>query len=598
MRNGKGLILVGLLILSICMFGCTKVPKENEVQVVKENSAAKDIEKIDKQINTEGINPFSREGVNIKEGRSQIPLTISEDKQYVFYMKPSSAKVKEGFTIIKGETACRMDIIKINTETADTKLIASNVPFVSSAKWNNEGSMVAFLGGNTLTVYNDVDNKLVQSLLMDGDGITSFGWSPDGKKIYTEGQNLINNGIYYVDSKKYVHSYETKENLSFKGVLDEQYFYGTERIGDDSYNTVVIGKDNKIIWRTNSTGRYRDSYKKAFVEIGKNNFELTYFPDINEQNNSKLISKEYINDVKFIYNGGIAYITPNDDPEENNFYLHIINEKGEEVRKLQVSGSSIMVNPDGKAGYVGGIQIERVDFVKGTVEGDKQVLGSQDRENIIRTLRGAMDVVYRYEISQKKDAERVNKYFIDSHNPEQWALTDVNNIFNENTKLAPLASDYSISLKLNNLSIDKERASASISVSARNSLGAGLGMNNAVELVKREGKWYVTGLSTFPASKQYSEIKGKVEALIKQAQQGKLFNGELKDKEIQIGQIQFWQLSEPHLADNIDFANYCKVYLSVKENGTEVLYKLILDRKNQSYWKEGQLSKERLGLLF
>ncbi len=600
LSKNKILIICGVAVAAAVLFGCVKAPKENEVQVVKENIENKDISKIDKQIITEGTNPFySLEGLNAKENRNQIPLTLSKDKEYIYYMKPTVAKSKDGdYTVIKGDALCKVDIVKVHMVTADAKHIASNVPFVSSVKWNKEGNMVAFLGGSTLTVYNDNQDKLIQSFQGDGDGIVSFGWSQDGKKIYTEGQNLINNGIYYVDSKKYIHSYETKENLAFKGVLDEQYFYGTERVSEDIYNTVVIDKDNKIVNRINSVGRYRASYKRSLIQAGKNNFELSYYTDLNDTSNVKLLSKDYINDAKFIYNGGIVYITPNDDPEENSFNLHIVNEKGDEVKKLKVSGSTIMILPDGKTGYTGGAYIERIDLINGTVEVPSMEKLSEDNENILKTLRGAMDVIYKYEMTQKKDGERAEKYFIDTHNPEQWAFTDVMSMFNENQKLTSKDLDYTIVLRLKSLSINGEKATANIDISARNSFGAGLGMNNAVELIKINNKWYVTGLSTFPNSKQYKEVKTKVEAIVKQAQQGKLFDGQLKDKEVLIGQIQFWQLSDPHLADNIDFANYCKVYLKVKENGKEVLYKLILDRKNQNYWKEGSLSKERLSMLF
>jgi hypothetical protein len=598
--KNRFLFMAAAIVAAISMFGCTKTPKENQVHVVKDNVESKDINKIDKQINTEGINPFyTLEGLNVEENRNQIPLTLSKDRGYVYYMKLTASKPKEeDYKIIKGEALCKVDIIKVNIITADTKYIASNVPFVSRVKWNKEGNLVAFLGGNTLTIYNDSDNKLIQSFQGDGDGITSIGWSPDGKKIYTEGQNLINTGIYYVDSKKYVHSYETKESLFYKGFLDSQYFFCTERVGDDSYNTVIADKDSEIVSKIESSARFRDSYKRSFLQIGKDNFSLEYYADINEPDKVKIISKEYINDAKFIYNGGFAYITPNDNPEENNFYLHIVNEKGEEENKILVSGSTIMILPEGKIGYIGGTHIERVDLINYSIEEAAIEKSSEDIESILRTLRGAMDVIYKFEIAQKKDLERVNKYFIDSNNPEQWALTDVINIFNEKIKLTPEASDYNLVLRLKGLSINKDQATANISVAARNSFGSGVGMSNTVEFIKRENKWYVTGLSTFPNSKQYKEVNTKVEALVKQAQQGKLFNGELKDKEVHIGQIQFWQLSEPHLADNIDFSNYCKVYLKVKENGTEVLYKLILDRKNQSYWKEGNLSKERLSLLF
>lgn len=592
----KKLLAVISVLALIFLFGCTKVPKENEVYVVKETTEAKDIEKIDKQINTEGINPFySISTLNIKENITQIPLTLAKDKEYVFYMKPTAAKVESSGYLIKGEALSRVDIIKVHITTADTRYVVSNVPFISSVKWNKEGNMVAFLGGNTLTVYNDEDNKLIQSFVGDGGGITSFGWSPDGKKLYTEGQDLINTGIYYVDSKKYVHSYETKENLYYKGVLDNQYFYATERI-EENYYTTIVDKDDRTAIRTKTSGRYRDSYKKSFLQVGKDNFGLEYYLDINNPSSVKEISKEYINDAKFMNNGWIVYITPNDNSEENNFYLHILNEKGEEIKKLQVYGSKIIVLSEGKIGYIGGEQIERVDLQNYKIERSEAEDGYEERKNLFRTLRAAVDVIYKYELTGKKDIEQVKKYIVDSSNPEQWAFTDVMNVFNEDLMLLGKASDYNIALTVKSLNIKKDSASAVVNITARSSSGSSESINNAVELIKKDNKWYVTGMSTFPYSKQQAEVKAKVEEIIKQAQQGKLFNGELKDKEIQIGQIQFWQLSEPHLADNIDSANYCKVYLKVKEE--EVLYKLILDRKNQSYWKATSLSKDKLSKLF
>ena len=600
LHKNKTILIISCLLVSISIAACSKSPKQNQVYVVKEEGEKKDVSKIAGRLNTEGISAFySFEGLNVKENREQIPLTLSADKKYVYYMKPSIAKVpKEAFTVIKGDATSRVDIMKVDMETGDVKNIVSYVPFVSSVKWNKEKNMVAFLGGNTLTVYNDKENTLIESFQADGDGISSFGWSPDGKKIYTEGQSLINNGIYYVDSKKFVWSYEIKENLYFKGTLDEQYYYGTERTGDNSYNTSIVDKDGKVVSGVTSSGRFRDSYKKAFIQIGKNNFELNYYPDINDLDNAKLLSKDYISDAKFIFNGGLVYITPNDNPEENNYYLHVVNEKGEEIKKLQVSGSSIFILADGKTGYVGGSNIERVDLINNSVEGPSMEAGNNERESILRTIRGAMDVIYKYEMTQEKDINRVNKYFIDSHNPEQWAYTDVMNIYNENSRIALKAEDYTVVLKLKSLGVNKNAATADINILARNSSGTGMSTNSVIELIKKDNNWYVAGLSTFPNSKQYMELKTKVEAVVKQAQEGKLFNGMLKDKEIQIGQIQFWQLSEPHLADNIDNANYCKIYLKVKEENKEVLYKLIFDRKKQNYWKESTLSKENLSKLF
>jgi hypothetical protein len=93
-------------------------------------------------------------------------------------------------------------------------------------------------------------------------------------------------------------------------------------------------------------------------------------------------------------------------------------------------------------------------------------------------------------------------------------------------------------------------------------------------------------------------MKKRAVQYIADIKSGKLFDGKLKDYDISIAQIQFWEMSEPHLADNITSANFCKIYIRVRKNGTEETYKLIVDKKNQKDWKPSRLDNLRLSHLF
>jgi hypothetical protein len=596
----KQLVLGTIITAGIFLFGCTKAPKENEVYTIKESTKEKDISKIDKKLNTEGIiNFYDYEKLNVDGSKAAIPLTLSQDKKFIYYMAQTGIKLKSGEAeLIKGNSLVNIDLIKRELSTGKENKIAEAIPFISSVKWNPGKKTAAFMGGGRITLYNeDIDSV---SGVIEGErkDITSFGWSPDGKKIYLENESLPNGQIYYVDSKKLVEAYDIKESLYYKGQLDEKYYYGTQLKNTSDYYTVILDKGGSIVNSFNSQGRYRDSYKKAVLQIGSNSFGLDYYSDINELDRALVITKEYVYDAKFIYDGSFVYITKNEEPEKNNFYINLANTMGELVKRFEVSGSSIMLSPDGRTGYVGGRLFEQINFGDKTIGFKLEDIQQGERENIFKTIRGAIDVIYKYQLTLERDSESARKYFIDTHDPEQWAYTDVLNLFNDGLSLAPDVKDYNLVVNLRNLVVDKDRASANISILAKGSDGIGAGTNSSLELIKKEDRWYVTGLSTFPASRQHIEVKEKVETVVKQAQQGKLFDGQLKDKEIQIGQIQFWRLSEPHLADNIDYANYCKVYLKVKENGTEVIYKLVLDKKNQNYWKEVSLRKDRLSLLF
>jgi hypothetical protein len=598
MYKFRRVIALALISVFTAAAGCGRAPKENEVYIVKEETK-KNIEQITDKLNINDTEKFYDIGeLDILLDKENIPLTAAKDRKYIYYMSPSIVKSKkEELTIIKGEISRKVDIIKLEVETGKTKRIASDVPFVSRVKWNADGTMLAFLGGSVLTIYNDKDNSLIQSFNSSWGNILNFAWSLDSKKIYLEGENLINDGIYYTDSKKYVHAYETKENLYLKERLDDKYYYGTEGTLD-RYETVIADSSLNIVKRLNLKGRIRDSYKLGILQTGEGHFELYYQKDINGDKEPMTISKGYISDAKFTANGGIVYITPNDNPEENNFFLHILDSNGLERKVINISGSRIALSPDGKTGYISGENFEKVDIERAGIERAEITNNNNETENIYRTIRGAVDVLYKYEMMRIKDYDTVKKYFVDTNNPEQWAYTDIVNIFNEGINYSIGSPSFRVRVGIKNLELNGDRATAAVSISARGSNGSGESLVTVMELIKSSGTWYVTGLSTFPDSKQYTEVKSKVEDIIKQAVAGKIFDGVLKDREVKLGQIQFWQLSEPHLADNIEYANYCKIYLKVMEGNEEVLYKLVLDRKKQNYWKESVLSKERLSMLF
>jgi hypothetical protein len=90
-------------------------------------------------------------------------------------------------------------------------------------------------------------------------------------------------------------------------------------------------------------------------------------------------------------------------------------------------------------------------------------------------------------------------------------------------------------------------------------------------------------------------MKTRVEKIAKDANEGKLFEGKFKGKDVKIAQIQFWQMSEPTLSSNVDYANYCKVYLRVIENGKEIIYKMVLSKDRS--WAPAMPESEGLSWL-
>jgi hypothetical protein len=57
-------------------------------------------------------------------------------------------------------------------------------------------------------------------------------------------------------------------------------------------------------------------------------------------------------------------------------------------------------------------------------------------------------------------------------------------------------------------------------------------------------------------------------------------------------------MSDPHLAADIEYANHCKVYLKVKENNKELIYKMLLTKTDENKWVLDVITKDRLSSLY
>jgi hypothetical protein len=319
----------------------------------------------------------------------------------------------------------------------------------------------------------------------------------------------------------------------------------------DENRTVIVDSAGKVI-KELPCGRFRDSYKDSVIQIGESGFGLYYFERL-DGTDAKELTKEYIYDTKFIAGGYFIYTIKSEDVEKNAFYLCIADSKGNEKAKVIVSGPYVSISPDGKTGYISGLLKETVDFEKllNNLEAETKKYASEvssmyagEGEKLFNTIRGAVDTYLKFDIAGIKDYDAAKKYFINTENPPQVAYFDISAIFNERNGYSLNTDFYENTFYLSKMSVKDDRASVVVESHCRNSMGSAAGHSKALELVKKDGLWYVTGFSTFPDSKKAKELKLKVEKIVKDAKEGKLFEGKFKGADIEIGQIQFWQMSE------------------------------------------------------
>lgn len=587
-----------LIAIILLVTGCSQNPvEENQIYVVSDNQSFPEDADL---LNIEGRIPFqkyeSEDPAHYCEP-GQVLLSVSPGGEEVFLMEKSPG---EGLPdVILGDPADQVRILRKNVQTGEQKTIVDGIPFVSKVAWSPDGNLVAFGGGERLTIYDPVNDRLVMEEILSMETISGFYWSPDSKdKLYTEQPDLANASIYYLSSQRKVEAYETREETYYKGRLDNDYYYGTKwDFTTGQMQTVVLDKHRKVI-KTIGPGLFRDAYQKSLLLGNDHGFGLSYIKDITRPDQVVALTDEYVYDAKFVTGGQIAYTVQAGDTTGNAFYLYIASPEGRQLKRLKVYGGRIALSPDGTFGYVNGPVWQRVDFVDHTLAEDN-LPGAGAEVNlagIYETIRGGMTTYYEYRFRGKRNWVDLDKYFINTDTPAQWALFDMETIFRrENGKLP--APRYALNIRVMDFQLHPagERAAFRIRVSTRSSEGTGKVVDYALELIKSSEHWYITGFSTFPDSEERRLVEETVQDIITGIQLGNTLYDELQGKPMKIGQVQFWNKGMNYFAPLVARADAVKVFLHTGPPGAGEIYKLVLEKTEQMDWKVVKLTQEDLG---
>lgn len=652
MRTRKIFICKAILLLVLIiplLSGCRPSDiKDDKLYTVEDVTSDEENVVIERALITEGIDPFIKEGRNnetyksfdklieafTKENNFENDiLTISKDGNICFGMLYGNVDQKQSLIDwekkkiygkdIREEESRKVVLFIINKKSDKPQLevLDDNIDFINLLKWNEYGDKVAFLSGGKLLVYDLKQEKLLFNKDSDNHNITYFGWDPDGNKIYTETTNLANYNIYYTDSEKIVSAYEARQKLYYKGILDDNYYFATFREIYAPYipkekTTAITDNKGNIISKLYG-GRFRDSYKRSMIQVGENGFGLYYYSDIQKKGDKQTLTEEYVYDAKFVADGKMAYIVENKaNAEENDFILHIMDSEGKEVNRFKIFSSQIFITSDGKYGITSGHCWEKVDFEKCVVINNgknKYNAGQEEKalKEVLKTIKGAVDTYFKFQINKEKDFEAVNKYFINSFELGQAAALDMELMFKEvEENKSDLYMPYRLSIYLEEININdsKDRVLATVRVENINPNGEGMTKVIPLEIIKRNGKWYVAGLSTFSDNHMTKDVRKKALEYIDDMKSRKLYDERFKGKNMDILQMQFWSILdinikytqgmiEPILTSNPKSAKYCKIYLKLGQTTNEEIYKLILKRNDQG-WEPLIMTNKRLGKLY
>jgi len=569
-----------------------------------------------------GQNPAAGKVITVSQAAA---IDLIRDPQHpdVIYQLQFNGKDEEAAQVFAGAYSRRVSLHQVGKEPKlpggeaassipGSKQIAADLPFITRARWSADGRYLALNGNEELYVYDRQTEKITLiNEVVNTPSVTHFGFGP-GNIIYTEHENLPNdviydplkdegNPAYKIDGQPLYYKEDLGAGLYAATVVKD----GTKTSVEEVY-TVITDTSGKIISRV-APGRYRDRHGMSILNVGAEHFGLYYVGNY-MQPQPRPIYSGYVYQTAFSPAGEVFYTRSG--TSDKGYLLCRYEPKTKKTWEQPVSGPYFVISPEGQLIYGGGWQSEQINPQSLQIKAQTQVSIPENRD-VIQALYGAVATYIKYYCYPGTDADKrqqeLARWYVNTDKPVmQSAFFDITEELTArgDYKVAYYEDDgylWSGSIKL--IEVKADRASVVARLGARTASGSGWGYEAAYELIKTEAGWRVTGLSTFPTSSERKRVEATVKKFIAKAQQGDAIAfgnqdstrvyQEIKQKPLQMGQIQFWRMSEPHKSPTIESSNHAKVYLYAGGK----TYKLMLEKKKYG-WQITGLSGRNLSYLW
>ena len=535
-----------------------------------------------------------------------IPLTVTKDlKYFIAYKIRAVSMEEENELILIGMPRQMIDIYKIDL-TEKKAVNMGKTEFVISHAWSENGKLLSLVSHQSVKILDIGAGSLTEvPMKYETSKIYNTNWGSDNRTLYVHLDTIANYYAYDSLSKKMVKTRGgfTEGDVVYRGNIDGKILTSKgERVGvakglyfgEEPLNLIYDGDviihdivDNRALVSYESLNP-RSGTSHTLEDYDANTGERRVLYDKGDiQNAWKIFKASFIKTT-----GDIIYTTFETD-ENGVQYLLVRIEPNGEKSVIQVPSPLFTVTPgesilhfaafkDGDSCFMDVKSFKFTDNAQG------KEFGNSD----IRTLMFRALDIYS---SETVDIEKIKQVFINTYdNIPQEAL--------ENILLEAEKAQY---WKYSKLDIGKEitmdlklkdkgnRASVVLNK---------LYFRGPHELVKKEGKWYITGLSTWPESKVRNDVYKACTKYI----ENEIKTGKVKDNVItsfsiiEVGEIEIWAMSDPHRAavypDAYAKEARVKIIVTLKDGSTEKYMAYFSKRDSGSTWVCNDMGKLSPGL--
>lgn len=595
----KKLILIFLVIIAL-LSGCTV--KQGQLVVIENESPGeirqdKSIyEHLSEESRVFPIDKYKEAISKIEAG--MIPLAVSPDYSMVVAFQPTGNTAPDitNRRVVIGNMVQEINLYICATENGESKSLGKFLS-IKDFHFDETGNSLAFIDGNSnIYIYSNITGQLQKLVTAEKrDAYNSLSWSKDSKSL------MINSRMEFdIASREFISiAVESYTPFIRSKFMDNSYIV---QMKNNEYNDMIALYDFSTKEFTSiANGIYTDSDNSYLL------YTKDYMSGLNAVSLKTLESKSINNGPIYCSyiiksTGDIIYSTINNNLDSSYRYLLVkVNPNTMTEISISLDSPTFYMSPAEDKLYVvsshssNSIEIDPKDLRIHRIENMKE---DMDLYGIKTTLLKMFQLDYNFNETYEKYETIAKEIYINTYDPlPQEALENKLIDFKRYNMPIPThqrEDHIPPTIYFDQLNITDQKASMNL----------GLYYINSVEMFKQDGNWYITGFSTHSASgeiasvtsivkKHLNNIKNKrIDESVKYwtakedteylAAQRKIVEELIDGADeltFEVGEIEFWSLSDPHRAESADRSTYAKVKILIDDGNKITKYKLILSRQ-------------------